>query len=897
MRLRTAPCKRALILLPILGLAACQGPAGPAGAGCTAQTHADGSHTITCADGTRVTLTNGSAGATGQDGKPCTATTATDGAVVLTCPGSTPVLIAQGQDGQSCTATADAAAGTVTISCPGVDPVVVHDGAGAQPCTVTRDEAARTATIACPGVAPVVVADGAAGSDGTGCSVSDNGDGTKTITCGSTSVTVVDGAPGPSAADVVNLAADAVPFLSAEIDRITIAGRPEVSFTVRDSAGRGAVGLASGPSGQVRFVLAKLVPAAGTSGAWVNYLVSGNGVPGADRTGTLVDHRDGTYTYTFAADVTHVTTPTPIAWEPSLTTRLALQVSGSVNGHALPAFNRVHDFVPSGGPVGERRDIASTDACNECHGTLLAHGSRKEVGYCVTCHNPGVGDDGEMARMTHALHAAAKRAQDGAAGFSLGGHAYDGVTYPQDLGNCRKCHDGAAAATPQGENWKRFPSARACGACHASPTAAAHLAAKAGTICSTCHSESLVAEVHASGFDSPSSAGSLPGAYQLAYEIREVAVDSGGHPVVTFRVLEHGAPLDLKSLPADLGGGPSLLVAYSLPQENLLSCADYNNLGRFYGQPWSVSVANLAGGGGLSAKDSEGFHVATLQSIQFPAGAEMRTVALQGSFAQLNFPTVGAVLPRYATSVVGVVSGDLPRRSVVDDAKCARCHEPLIVHAGNRVGSTAVCALCHTPNLSSSGRGVDPATVEQRLLMTGSKDALEAAGYSATDPLSFPEVPMNLKELVHSIHGTAKRLAPLQFVRDRGSTGVSFRDYGHVTYPQGPSCLACHRPGTFSPEAIPAQALPTTVRTTANPDLAWTDVVAARQTVPNATDRVQSPRVGACGSCHDGDLALAHFRQNGGAAGVTRDTRQGVETCALCHGAGRVADVAAFHGP
>jgi OmcA/MtrC family decaheme c-type cytochrome len=43
------------------------------------------------------------------------------------------------------------------------------------------------------------------------------------------------------------------------------------------------------------------------------------------------------------------------------------------------------------------------------------------------------------------------------------------VTYPQDLRNCQKCHDGSAtstAKTPQGNNWKEAPSTLACGSCH-----------------------------------------------------------------------------------------------------------------------------------------------------------------------------------------------------------------------------------------------------------------------------------------------------------------------------------------------------------------------------------------------------------------------------------------------
>ena len=58
--------------------------------------------------------------------------------------------------------------------------------------------------------------------------------------------------------------------------------------------------------------------------------------------------------------------------------------------------------------------------------------------------------------MTHKIHSADPDYLDG----------FGEVTYPQDLNNCRKCHNGADKATPQGDNWKNKPSREACGACH-----------------------------------------------------------------------------------------------------------------------------------------------------------------------------------------------------------------------------------------------------------------------------------------------------------------------------------------------------------------------------------------------------------------------------------------------
>ena len=77
----------------------------------------------------------------------------------------------------------------------GVDGTNGKDGKDATPCTVA-DNGDGTKTITCPESDPVTIANGTDGQDGTSCSVTDNGDGTKTITCtDNTSVTVSDAAP------------------------------------------------------------------------------------------------------------------------------------------------------------------------------------------------------------------------------------------------------------------------------------------------------------------------------------------------------------------------------------------------------------------------------------------------------------------------------------------------------------------------------------------------------------------------------------------------------------------------------------------------------------------------------------------------------------------------------
>jgi cytochrome c553 len=73
-------------------------------------------------------------------------------------------------------------------------------------------------------------------------------------------------------------------------------------------------------------------------------------------------------------------------------------------------------------------------------------------------------------------------------------------------------------------------------------------------------------------------------------------------------------------------------------------------------------------------------------------------------------------------------------------------------------------------------------------------------------------------------------------------------------------------------------------------------VQTARTNVPNATDLVSSPAAASCVGCHDGALAKAHMQQNGAVVDQQRTALAGtIETCAICHGPGKTADVEAKH--
>ncbi len=794
-------------------------------------------------------------------------------------------------------------------------------------------------------------------------------------------VTDCQGGQGPNGALSFLLTAEVPAALFVTIDSVTINSPPVIDFTVTDGAGRGAIGLKAGSTGNIRFTIAKLKPAATASGdadAWVSYLnqrttagAAEASVPTSDRSGALVDHQDGSYTYTFAYDVTAATDPVSgaaIPFEPALTHRLVMQLSGSVSGVDLPPVNEVYDFVPGGGAVTTTREIVKNANCNECHGNLTLHGTRTGTQYCVLCHAAGVedvdtGSPIDLAYMSHAIHGAAARDSEGLPGYGLvAGYPtpspidYSHIGYPQQITNCRKCHDGADAATPQGDNWKSKPTLETCGACHdyvvfeGTPSEGPHPAQADNSACATCHTPALIEAAHLTenatthNPNVPTKVGTNPAepAYTFAYEIRSVTLDASNYPVIEFRILKDGVPMDLTwaNWPADLkpvGAGvsqssPSFLVSYSVAQDGIAAPADFNNLGNGVaaGQPLSTAIADLANPpatprGVLSAADSEGFYTATLQlssgttpvSMAVPAGAGLLSAALQGYFTQYRFfgadDTVGANnLGRHAISAVRSATGFLARRQVVDNAKCGNCHEWFEGHGGNRTYNIDVCTMCHLPNLSTSGRGTNtgtssgtcrlsgvvvPCTLENRIAIGGATGQIDAAGFDETDPLTWPEDSNNLREMIHGLHAGHARSTPYTFVRDRGNSGVFFYDWSHVIFPGNlGDCESCHEPGTYTKVGddvlLTTVAIPGTTGDRAG-------LLAARASVPNDEDIVSTPISGTCAYCHDSPLAAAHMEQNGGFVMAERsDARSAgtIETCDLCHGAGRMADVQIVHG-
>ncbi len=241
--------------------------------------------------------------------------------------------------------------------------------------------------------------------------------------------------------------------MNVTVTGVTINSPPVVNFTVKDDSGVPVTGLGNTSKGStatvaglsnLAFSIAKLVPGMdGSPSQWVSYVVTSVPTtssaatpsrPSTDNTGTLVDHGDGTYTYTFYRDIKNIksqvdgmTVSSPnnkadlgdLTYDPTLVHRLTIQLSGSAPGTGTntptgieapgypgvaltKAVDVIYDFTPSTGAVAtdSGRDIVATAKCNECHQALggipgddpessgagFHGGSRNDTKYCVVCH-------------------------------------------------------------------------------------------------------------------------------------------------------------------------------------------------------------------------------------------------------------------------------------------------------------------------------------------------------------------------------------------------------------------------------------------------------------------------------------------------------------------------------
>ena len=669
--------------------------------------------------------------------------------------------------------------------------------------------------------------------------------------------------PMPEPAPAVPNTYASAKTVNATITGVEIGDPTQVHFTLVDGENIALTGLVSS---NVRFHLAKLIPAAnGDSTHWQSYInriktpkVNPDNAPAvqatSERGGNLVDHGDGTYTYSMKTDPQNVTEPLAVAYEPMLTHRVAIQFGGGT------PVNPVYDWVPATGATTgiETRHIATTETCNTCHNPLAIHGGgRIELDLCVVCHNPGTTEPNsleqmDMSAMTHRIHMGKDlpSVQGGDPfiiwGYRDSAHDYSDLVYPQDATNCAKCHAGSASAeapvlaaslTSQGDNWHQVPTKLACGSCHDDVDFALHAGGQVDNSgCQSCHSDSGIAgSIIDNHRNKP-----LEGMAEIAIEITSVQNTAPGQqPVVTFTVTnpKDGTHYDILGDSRWVGGRLRLMLSWNTDE--------FTNTGvSLTGKPYAARTDALS----AAVANADGSYTVTAETT-IPDGSLAPFRAATGSGMAIMEGRMkiedGYVPFRQEPYFFAIDDASpQPRRKVVSIEKCDSCHGVMKFHGDLRTNPEVGCQSCHNPRVATN----DGESIEMR-------------------------------RMIHGIHAAAVRENPLVIRGDPFDTDV-------VSFPGVISdCTTCHEDESFQ--------LPL-----ADSVLAVT-VNMGNDVFDPADDTMITPQAATCTGCHDDDLAKAHMEQNGAdftATEASISSGASTETCEVCHGAGRTADLKVVHG-
>jgi len=630
-----------------------------------------------------------------------------------------------------------------------------------------------------------------------------------------------------------------------------------------------------------------------------------------------------------------------LAYNASATTRLVIA------GRSPSLVNIVQDFVPASLPnllATKANMVVTTESCGACHaensevrGKILignkggGHtGRRFSVEVCTTCHNPNTYDPGtstaaswqtvDLKVLLHQLHGDpdseygihyTQNAPFG--GVSNIGTGFNNNVAAPGVINCRACHDNqnplikpqqpVDRAAADKVAWEQNLSQQACGSCHSAAVKIAtpvdftnHFGNQPNNEqCALCHGpgRSLpVPAAHATPFPSPNNPELTPGAAKVEYQIASMTVDAAtGLPTVKFRILVDGTPLNLKALPAGITlTGVNMRLAWSAPMPAPQDAAngpaiakplDFNNFGGggrsywndkvnmnllAYDQPPSATL-NSALVATFTGPDADGYFITPpgingSAPLAFPnyANLTLKVVAIE-SYLTINNMNISGV-----SVIKGVDGENTTRRKIVDINRCNTCHERVGFHSNTgRKDNPDYCSICHNPEITSSN------------IFAGFAD------YGGKGTRYFSQKPNSFNAMIHAIHAGEQRADqdpsnPFNFIRGNplGTGGAGPMIFEDVVYPaQITDCKTCHQAGTY--------------RLPANDQFAWT-AIDVQPSLVTAADKAtfnpgltvrQGPGTAACGACHISTSAKAHFKTF---------TVPGAESCATCHGEGKIVE-------
>lgn len=701
--------------------------------------------------------------------------------------------------------------------------------------------------------------------------------------------------------------------------------------------------------------------------------------------GTLSEHAaDGYYTYKAAVDVTnpaYSSTANAAAGTTVLTNGLAVAKDGkTVHRAALllcyvdPAtkatvkINPYIDFTvgadgkavalkDGSGKLTEAKKVVDRAACNACHQNFAAHGGgRNDPQLCVMCHNPGSQDfhnDGQpvdFKLMVHKFHRGTALTKDYVVHNSVARktdtsktpNVVTGVTYPGQLRNCSKCHDGSATATvktAQGDNWQTKASKNACWSCHddyktpGSKWQLAHTTfagtgylqpsvanpdATPDSECQRCHNSRWVdsAVVH-----------QVPEwvmGENYQYNIWSTTLNADRTVTVEYSVSNPKTGKDYDILDFNnykyvisnaAGTQKTNTFVFSGTIYVGWGTDDYTNTGAI-GRPWSSSCTTQVASGTPTCDAVTGLPKAAVPGTPNTngAGGALITRGQPVALSPLFDPTVKRVgssnrftitstpIPASATGS-GVVayagrvslqkdattSYAIPVKNVVSyfslDGK------PVVPRRD--VVSTAKCEVCHDKFIKNHGHGGSRNTPEVCVICHNGNNPLNTTVKAGV--VTYAES-AHLKRFIHMVHDELAQ-------NNKNSTtllgqGINFPAQAPVTgtYGQVKNCNVCHVNNSYQQDK---GVVGTSV--TYAVDLSKDSANAAITDADPADNKVISPKATVCSTCHLSDIAKNHMISVGGAVfGTATQADLSVgkvnETCNNCHGPTATVPLDVAHG-
>ncbi|WP_269764036.1 OmcA/MtrC family decaheme c-type cytochrome [Shewanella benthica] len=451
----------------------------------------------------------------------------------------------------------------------------------------------------------------------------------------------------------------------------------------------------------------------------------------------MVDHKDGTYTYTFDTNLTTTVDAAGVVFDPALTQRIAIEMQFEyASGHEL-AENAHYDWIPStnGAEGVETRELVTLETCYTCHqpDSLKAHGGRRlDLENCQSCHNGIVSDPNgvsvELGHMIHAIHMGPEREGKDAEGnvvpmpYTILGygnreHAFDYPAFPtKPFMDCAVCHVQDEELADK-DLWLANANANACTGCHTDSPAQHKSDKNPQLVCTDCHSAAVHSDHKkpyeaAKDYDVTVSNVEINANNLLEFDVQITAAD--GVVVTDEEIYQQGY------------SNPYMVVSWDIekdyPEQAEQPTVGMTSVGTIYDhRRFSLK------GDDSTTYDDGVFHVTTSKNkykdeviyktyvLDLPTDINTRSLEIlpvvkvcfdEGADKRVKCTADGAYPAYLQADAYRAALGDAEavvgeRRPIVDDAKCQSCHSFEFYHDSNGVN----CMACHTNDKSLKGNG------------------------------------------------------------------------------------------------------------------------------------------------------------------------------------------------